>query len=98
MHSPDNGRPNSRPYFHHIEYPVFDEDRHRTLLPVFFYGMPAPQPLPRRRPHRGQLPDVDPSRAVIIERPSAMARLFAALKRVARRRKPPPLVKPDTTI
>ena len=97
MHSPDNGRPNGRPYFIRIEYPAFDEDRHRALLPVFFLGMPAPQPLPRRRPHRGQLPDVDVSRAVVVERPGALARLAARLRALVRRRKPPPLVKPDLT-
>lgn len=97
MHSPDNGRPNSRPYFIPVEYSAFDEARHRTLLPVFFIGMPAPQPMPRRPPHRGQLPDIDFSRAVIVERPGAFARLVARLRRLVRRRKPPPLVKPDMT-
>lgn len=97
MHSPDNGRPNNRPYFIPVEYPAFDEALHRTMLPMFMTGMPAPQPMPRRRPHRGQLPDVDFSHAVIIERPGAFARIVALLRRLVRRRKPPPLVKPDMT-
>jgi len=97
MHIRDNGRPNNRPFFIHVEHPAFEDTRHPTLLPVFHIGLPAPQPMPRRRPHRGQLPDVDMTRRVMIERPSALARLSALLRRIVRRRRPPPLVKPDTT-
>lgn len=97
MRTRDNGRPIRRPTLIRADQSPYDDARYRALMLGIGVRMPSSHPLPEQRPHRGQLPDVDLSLAVPVDRPSVLARLFDRLRRIARRRKPPPLVKEDLT-
>ena len=84
MRTRNDGRRNSRPFPIRADSPTHDEARYRALMLGLGIRMPSSEPAERRRPHRGQLPDVDLSRAVVVSRPSALARLFARLRRLVR--------------
>ncbi len=97
MRTRNNGRQNSRPFSPRADRSSYDDARYRALMLGLGIRIPSSEPVPPRRPHRGQLPDVDLSRADAAERPSALWRLVAALSRIARRRRPPPLANRDGT-
>lgn len=58
------------------------------------------QPVQAPRPHRGQLPDVDFARVVVVEKPSVCAQLIAILRRLTqeRRRTRPAMEKADPAV
>lgn len=94
MRNRDSWRLQARRPIIRPETPSFEDARQRALLlGVGITRPPAPRPGPR--PHRGQLPDINLSLAVRVERPSALARLLEWLRRMARRPEPPPLVNKD---
>ncbi|MFZ2102697.1 MAG: hypothetical protein WAU86_19240 [Oricola sp.] len=96
MHIRFTGRPYSRRNFIRADTPPYDDARYRALLLGFGIRIPSAHPPNRPRPHRGELPDVDFSQVVVVERPGLLARLAAWIGGRSRSRERSPLVKSDT--